>query len=68
MAQTQSELKGEVGELNLFDTLKNAFEQDFVERSQRGSAYGDVIQRIKMPSGVILENTIVYDNKESRIQ
>jgi uncharacterized protein DUF2130 len=65
LSQTQPELMGEVGELNLYDTLRKAFQQDIIEKSSRGTACGDIIQQIRSPSGAILENTIVYDNKNA---
>jgi hypothetical protein len=65
LSQTQSELMGEVGELNLYDTLRKAFQQDIIERSSRGTACGDIIRQIRSPSGAILEGTIVYDNKNA---
>jgi hypothetical protein len=66
LTKNQSELTGEVGELNLYKMLTEAFhqEQDYFERSKRGTAMGDIIHYIKTPNG-ILETKIVYDNKSS---
>jgi hypothetical protein len=61
----QSEIRGEVGELNLFDKLKNAFQQDILSRTLRGTECGDIIHQIKLPSGNLLDTKIVYDNKNA---
>lgn len=60
--QSQSELKGEVGELDLYMTLTEAFPQDHFRRQKRGTSSGDLIHRIRTTSGV-LDTPIVYDNK-----
>ena len=46
--------------------LTEAFqeEEDYFERSKRGTAMGDIIHYIKTPNG-ILETKIVYDNKSA---
>ncbi|CAD6368394.1 conserved hypothetical protein [metagenome] len=62
LTQSQSELKGEVGELDLFATLTEAFPQDHFRRQKRGTSSGDLIQRIRTASAV-LDTPIVYDNK-----
>ena len=66
LTQNQSELTGEVGEINLYNRLTEGFqqEQDYFERNKRGTAMGDIIHYIKTPNG-ILETKIVYDNKSS---
>lgn len=61
----QSELRGEVGELNLFDKLNGAFQQDILNRTTRGAECGDIIHQIKLPSGKVLDTKIVYDNKNA---
>jgi hypothetical protein len=61
----QAEIKGEVGEINLLDKLKNAFQQDIINRTSRGVECGDVIHQIKLPSGNLLDTKIVYDNKNA---
>jgi hypothetical protein len=65
LSEAQSELRGEVGELNLFDKLKSAFGSDIVERCSRGVESGDIIHQIKLPSGAILDTKIIYDNKNA---
>jgi hypothetical protein len=62
LTQSQSELKGEVGELDLFATLTEAFPQDHFRRQKRGTSSGDLIQRIRTAS-TVLDTPIVYDNK-----
>jgi hypothetical protein len=64
LTQSQSELKGEAGEMDLFVTLTDAFPQDHFRRQKRGTSSGDLIQRIRTGSG-ILDTTIVYDNKNA---
>lgn len=61
--QTQSELKGELGELNLYETLTSAFPEDSFKRQTRGQESGDIIQTIRTNNG-ILATQIIYDNKE----
>jgi len=62
LTQSQAELKGEVGELDLFVTLTDAFPQDHFRRQKRGISSGDLIQRIRTGSSV-LDTPIIYDNK-----
>ncbi len=64
LMQSQSELKGEVGELDLYSRLTNAFPDDHFRRQKRGSSSGDLIQKIRTTSGTI-DTQIVYDNKEA---
>jgi len=64
LTQSQSELKGEAGELDLFVTLTDAFPQDHFRRQKRGISSGDLIQRIRTGSNV-LDTPIVYDNKNA---
>lgn len=66
LTKNQSELTGEIGENNLYDSLREGFkeEEDYFERNKRGTAMGDIIHYIKTPNG-ILETKIVYDNKSS---
>jgi len=64
LTQSQSELKGEAGELDLFVTLTDAFPQDHFRRQKRGTSSGDLIQRIRTGSNV-LDTPIVYDNKNA---
>ncbi len=67
LSQTPSELKGEVGELDLLVTLRNAFQQDHIDRTPRGTAGSDIIQKIRTLSGTVLETSIVYDNKNAAV-
>jgi hypothetical protein len=64
LTQSQAELKGEAGELDLFVTLTDAFPQDNFRRQKRGISSGDLIQRIRTGSSV-LDTPIVYDNKNA---
>jgi hypothetical protein len=65
LTTTQSELKGEAGELDLLDDLQKAFgaEGDLFSRQRRGISQGDIMHKIRMPSGAFIETPIVYDNK-----
>lgn len=62
--QSQSELKGEAGELDLYEKLVTAFNKDHIIRQKRGTSTGDVIQKIRTSYGE-LKTPIIYDNKES---
>ncbi len=62
LTQSQAELKGEAGEIDLFVTLTDAFPQDNFRRQKRGISSGDLIQRIRTVSST-LDTPIVYDNK-----
>jgi hypothetical protein len=64
LSQSQPELKGEAGEIDLFSKLTQEFQQDFFSRQKRGKAMGDIIQRIRTAT-TTLEKPIVYDNKQS---
>ena len=64
LQQSQSELKGEVGEIDLYSNLTQAFQQDLFTRQKRGTAMGDIVQRIRTASAT-LEMPIVYDNKQA---
>jgi hypothetical protein len=62
LQQSQSELKGEAGELDLYSSLTGAFPNDLFRRQKRGQSSGDVIQQIRV-GGKFLDTPIVYDNK-----
>ena len=64
LTQSQSELRGEAGEIDLYVTLTDAFPQDHFRRQKRGISSGDLIQTIRTGSG-ILDTPIVYDNKNA---
>jgi len=64
LQQSQSELKGEIGEIDLYSNLTQAFSQDFFTRQKRGTSMGDVVQKIRTTSAS-LETPIVYDNKQA---
>ena len=64
ISKTQSELKGEVGELDLYATLTHVFTDDLFKRQKRGTASGDLIQQIRTSTG-FLDMLIVYDNKSA---
>ena len=62
LQQSQSELKGEAGELDLYSSLTDAFSNDMFRRQKRGQSSGDIIQQIRI-GGKFLDTPIVYDNK-----
>lgn len=64
LIQNQSELKGEVGELNLLSALNEAFSDDRFRRQKRGVSSGDIIQEIRI-NGKNIDTLIIYDNKSS---
>lgn len=64
VSQSQAELKGEAGELDLYAALTSSFTEDLITRQKRGTASGDLIHRIRTMAGE-LEMPIVYDNKEA---
>lgn len=64
LSNTQPERKGEAGEQDLLDDLREAFPEDQFTRQTRGISEGDIIQRIRTPSGALIKVPIVYDNKE----
>ena len=64
LQQSQSELKGEVGEIDLYFNLTQAFQNDSFKREKRGTSMGDVVQYIRS-SNTLLEMPIVYDNKQA---
>jgi hypothetical protein len=65
-SQIQSELKGEVGELQLHNCLREEFKEDLFIPQTIGTPGTDLIQHIRTRSGKLLETTIGYDNKESQ--
>jgi hypothetical protein len=65
LSQSQPELKGEASERDLYTVLRQAFPDDKFERQKRGTASGDIVQRIRTTMG-ILEIPIVYDNKQAK--
>ncbi len=64
LQQSQSELKGEAGEIDLYANLTQEFQQDFFKRQKRGTSMGDIIQQIRTATKTI-EMPIVYDNKQA---
>jgi hypothetical protein len=64
LTQSQAELKGEVGEIELFSILTQAFGEDEFRRETRGTAEGDIVQIIRTSTGKI-DMPIVYDNKKA---
>ena len=67
LSKTQSELRGDVGEVNLLKKIKDAFEGcgDIFTTPARGIPGGDIIQEIRTPTGQLLQTKIGYDNKEA---
>jgi hypothetical protein len=64
LSRSQSELKGEVGEIDLYFNLTQAFQNDFFTRQKRGTSMGDIVQRIRTTT-MTLDTPIVYDNKQA---
>jgi hypothetical protein len=64
LSQSQAELKGAAGEIDLYATLCQAFPDDYIRRQKRGTVSGDLVQRIRTPSRTLV-TPIVYDNKQS---
>jgi len=62
LVASQSELKGEAGELDLYAALTEAFPTDLFRRQTRGVSSGDLVQQIRTGNQVI-DIPIVYDNK-----
>jgi len=65
LKQSQSELKGEVGELDLLARLKEVFPNDYFRRQKRGTSSGDIMHQIR-ENGKSLDIPIVYDNKAAK--
>jgi len=61
---SQSELKGEAGELDLYAALTEAFPTDHFRRQTRGISSGDLVQQIRTANST-LDVPIVYDNKSA---
>jgi hypothetical protein len=57
-------LKGEAGEVNLLEILREEFQEegDLSTQETRGSSGADIIQHIRIASGELLKSTIGYDN------
>lgn len=66
LSNNQSELQGEAGELDLYETLTSAFPDDYFRRQKRGTESADIIQTIRTINES-LDTQIVYDNKESKM-
>ena len=64
ISQSQAELKGEAGEIDLYAKLTEAFPEDQFRRQTRGRATGDIVQQIRTKTGIV-DIPIVYDNKEA---
>jgi len=65
MAQRSSETQGTIGEHDLYNILKNTFEDDHFELQKRGNEEGDILQTIKTSTG-FLKIPIIYDNKQAQ--
>jgi len=65
ITQSQSELKGEAGELDLLSRLNEAFPNDHFRRQKRGTSSGDIMQQIRA-GGKSLDIPIVFDNKAAK--
>jgi hypothetical protein len=64
LSESQAELKGEAGEIDLYSTLVQAFPEDNIRRQKRGEVSGDLVQHIRTLSKT-LATPIVYDNKQA---
>lgn len=64
LSQSQAELRGEAGEIDLYATLCQAFPDDYIRRQKRGTISGDLVQHIRTPSRTLV-TPIVYDNKQA---
>jgi len=62
LVASQSELRGEAGELDLYAALTEAFPSDLFRRQIRGVSSGDLVQQIRTTNAT-LDSPIVYDNK-----
>jgi hypothetical protein len=68
LATKQSELKGEIGEINLEEMLR-AFSKkgDIITlKKRRGENTAEIIHQIMGPNRQLLETVIVYDNKNTQ--
>ena len=65
LTQSQAELKGEAGELDLLARLKEVFPNDYFRRQKRGTSSGDIMHQIR-ENGKSLDIPIVYDNKAAK--
>lgn len=63
LKRTQSELKGEIGEINLFEILTKAFANDQFTRQSRGISSADIVQQLRKDNGILIDSKIIYDNK-----
>jgi hypothetical protein len=59
LSSTQPERRGETWEQDLLEDLRRAFPEDQFNRQTRGISEGDIIQRIRTPSGTLLKVPIV---------
>jgi len=64
LSKTQSELKGEIGEENLMESLQCAFPNDRFLRQTRGTSSADIYQTVVLKEKK-LDIKIAYDNKEN---
>ena len=68
LRDNQPELRGEAGEIALFEILTKEFPDDRFRRQKRGTISGDIIQHIRTAHHTLqtpIQTPIVYDNKES---
>ncbi len=63
LKRTQSELKGEIGEINLFEILTKAFTNDRFIRQSRGISSADIVQQLRKNNGILIDSKIIFDNK-----
>ena len=66
LQQSQAELKGEIGEIDLYSNLSSAFPQDYFRRQTRGVSEADIVQHIRTVSGKTIDPPIVYGNKQAK--
>jgi hypothetical protein len=68
LATKQSELKGEIGEINLEELLQDFSKKgDIITlKKRKGENTADIIHQIMGPNRQLLETVIVYDNKNTQ--
>ena len=63
--QGSQQLQGEVQEIDMEETLKNAFPQDLIEPIAKGTLGADIRQTVKSPRGMVC-GTILWESKRTK--
>ncbi|MBI5613658.1 DUF2130 domain-containing protein [Candidatus Gottesmanbacteria bacterium] len=63
--QGSQQLQGEVQEIDMEETLKNAFPQDLIEPVAKGTLGADIRQTVKSPRGMVC-GTILWESKRTK--